>query len=182
MSKDGFLKKLMSIKGVGEVRAKSAYEKFGSMNALASASVDDISKKLGIGKDLASKIRSLAIVEVRKRLVRKKPRLEFKRYLSYKIKRLGEEWRKPKGHHNKVRHQVEGKPPLVKVGYRTPKNIRGVHPSGYIERVVHNVDELRLVGEGEAIKIASTVGMKKRLKIEEEAEKLGIKVLNPTRE
>ena len=59
--------------------------------------------------------------------------------------------------------------------------MRGLHPSGYEEVLVYNVKDLEKVDkERQAIRIASCVGMKKRLAIEEKARELGIKILNPT--
>ena len=79
-----------------------------------------------------------------------------------------------------MRLQVKGWPPLVKVGYRTPKKYRGLHPSGYEEILVHRPEDLeKLNPETHAVRIAGSVGMRKRILIVEEAEKLGLKVLNP---
>jgi len=48
--------------------------------------------------------------------------------------------------------------------------------------LVYNVKDLENVNpERQAIRIASCVGMKKRLQIEEKAKELGIKILNPSR-
>jgi large subunit ribosomal protein L32e len=69
----------------------------------------------------------------------------------------------------------------VSAGYRTPKAVRGLHPSGFEEVHVENVDDLEGVeGDTQAVRIASTVGARKRERIEEEAEDAEIRVLNPT--
>ena len=54
----------------------------------------------------------------------------------WRYDRLTPNWRKPKGKDNKMRLQVSGVPPLVKIGYRGPRFARGLHPSGYIEVMV----------------------------------------------
>jgi len=83
---------------------------------------------------------------------------------------------------SKMRLQKKGWPPIVKVGYRGPAKARGLHPSGFREVLVHNVEELeRLDPAREAARIAHTVGFKKRLEIMRRAEELGIYVLNPPR-
>jgi large subunit ribosomal protein L32e len=116
------------------------------------------------------------LLRVRVRQKSKKP--EFNFHDSHKKKRLGTSWRKPRGLHNKLRQQVAAKGKLVKPGFGSPRAVRGFHPSGKPEMLVNNVAELNLA-QGCAVRIASSVGMKKRLDIQTEAEKLGIKVLNP---
>ncbi|MCS7097000.1 MAG: 50S ribosomal protein L32e [Candidatus Methanomethylicia archaeon] len=111
--------------------------------------------------------------------VRKK-KIEFIRPWSFKLKRLGESWRKPKGKDDKYRLQKKGYGSIVKIGYRSPKIIRGLHPSGYIEKVIHRPEDLEdLDPQKHAVKIAHTVGMKKRLEIMKKAKELKIKILNP---
>ena len=56
--------------------------------------------------------------------------------------------------------------------------MRGYHPCGLAEVLVNNVEELAAV-EGCAVRIASAVGMKKRLVIQAKATEMGLKVLNP---
>jgi large subunit ribosomal protein L32e len=71
----------------------------------------------------------------------------------------------------------------VQAGFRTPTAVRGRHPSGFEEVYVHNTDDLDGVdGDEEAVRIASSVGGRKRERIEEQAEDSGIRVLNPTYE
>lgn len=100
---------------------------------------------------------------------------------AWKVKRLMDKpWRKPKGQDNKIRLEIKGYTPRVKIGYRNMKSIRNIHPSGYIEVLVYRKEDLvGLKPDKHAIRIASTVGMRKRLSILEEANKLGLRVLNP---
>ena len=107
---------------------------------------------------------------------------KFKRQNSARYKRVKNSWRKPKGMDSKMRKEKKGKPPLVKVGYRKPESERDIHPSGYREVLVHNVDDLKEVNpEDQAIRIASAVGGRKKKKILEKATEMEIKVLNPGR-
>jgi len=72
-------------------------------------------------------------------------------------------WRRPKGGHSRARLQKKGANPLPKVGYRTSKEARGKHPSGYEEVLVHNADELEKIDpETEAARIGGKVGGRKR--------------------
>jgi large subunit ribosomal protein L32e len=117
------------------------------------------------------------LLEQRKKVSEHRPK--FKRQESWRYKRLAVTWRKPKGVDNKMRKQVSGVPPLVKIGYRGPRISRGLHPSGYIDILVHNVKDLMLLDNTkDAARIARTVGNKKRLEIVSKAESMGIKLIN----
>ena len=83
------------------------------------------------------------LLEQRKKISEHRPK--FKRQESWRYKRLAVTWRKPKGVDNKMRKQVSGVPPLVKIGYRGPRISRGLHPSGYVDSLVHNVKDLMLL-------------------------------------
>jgi len=108
---------------------------------------------------------------------------QFNRQDYHKKKRTPESWRRPRGNLSKQRRGVKGKGAKVESGYRTPTAVRGRHPSGFEEVRVHNVADLEGVdGDHEAARIASTVGGRKRERIEDEAEERGIRVLNPTYE
>ncbi len=106
-------------------------------------------------------------------------RPKFVRQESWRYIRLAENWRKPKGIDNKMRKQVSGVPPLVKVGYRGPKKARGLHPSGYRDKLIHNIRDLeKLDPKTDAARIGHSVGRRKRIDIVNKANALGIKVLN----
>ncbi len=127
---------------------------------------------------LDSEIRRLIKVRIRQKS--RKP--EFKRYESHKKLRLRDKsWRRPRGMDNKMRKRIAGKKP-VSVGFGTPSAVRHLHPSGFKEVLVRNPSELdRVDVRSEAIRIASSVGLKKRLAIEDKAKEMGIRVLNPQR-
>jgi large subunit ribosomal protein L32e len=108
---------------------------------------------------------------------------QFNRQDRHKKKRVPTSWRRPRGQLSKQRKGVKGKGDSVEAGFRTPTEIRGRHPSGFEEVRVHNTDDLDGVdGDGQAVRIASSVGGRKRERIEEQAEDAGIRVLNPTYE
>jgi large subunit ribosomal protein L32e len=117
----------------------------------------------------------------RKKVSDRRPK--FVRQESWRYDRLAESWRKPKGKDNKMRRQVSGVPRLVKVGYRGPRKARGLHPSGYTDNLVFNVNDLaRLDPAKDAARIGHVVGQRKRLLILAEARSKAIKVLNPGKE
>jgi large subunit ribosomal protein L32e len=118
------------------------------------------------------------------RLLEKRRRVskpQFNRQDYHKKKRTPTSWRRPRGQLSKQRRGIKGKGDKVESGFRTPKAVRGKHPSGFEEVHVHNADDLDGVDpDTEAARIASKVGARKRERIEEQAEEQGIRVLNPT--
>jgi large subunit ribosomal protein L32e len=76
---------------------------------------------------------------------------------------------------------MKAKGPVVEAGFRSPTASRDLHPSGFEEVRVHNTDDLDGVDAAvQAVRIASSVGARKRELIEDEAEEREIRVLNPT--
>ena len=103
----------------------------------------------------------------------------FKRQEWFRYSKLGEKWRKPKGIHSKMKRQLKRRPPMVDVGFRGPVAARDLHPSGFEEVLVYNVDGLEGIDpKKQAVRIGGTVGTKKRIAIEDRADELGIRVLN----
>jgi large subunit ribosomal protein L32e len=118
------------------------------------------------------------LLQLRKKIADKRP--EFVRQESWRYDRLPPNWRRPKGKDNKMRKQVSGVPPLAKVGYKGPRKSRGLHPSGYNDILVFNIKDLtKIDSKVDAVRIAHTVGNKKRIEIVTEATKLKMKILNP---
>ena len=118
------------------------------------------------------------LVAKREKEKRKKPK--FRRQESWRYKRLKERWRRPRGLDNKIRRKVKGWPSAPNSGYRGPRVSRGLHPSGFKEVRVFNVDDLSEVNPDlEAARIAHTVGARKRIEIISRAKEMGIHVLNP---
>lgn len=117
-----------------------------------------------------------------RRLVARKVKLPVfrghfgKKSIRRKSKEKWNKWRYPRGidmNHD----QSEGFIP--RTGYRTKKEIRGLHPSGYKEVIVRNVKELESLTKETAVRISSGIGRKKKLEIVDKALELGLKVLNP---
>ncbi len=126
----------------------------------------------------------IRLLKVRRIIKSKKP--EFRHFAwrtKLKLRRLG--WRRPRGRHNKWRLRIGGKWSGMyhpSPAFSSPKLVRGLHPSGYEEVLVYNVKGLEKIDpERQAARIASCVGLKKRLQIEEKAKELNIVILNPTK-
>jgi len=118
------------------------------------------------------------LLKLRKLMKSKRPR--FYRHLWWKFSKFDLKWRKPKGNDNKMRLQLKGYPPIVKVGYKGPRKVRGLHPTGMSIVMVSNPSDLDNVDkEKQIVYISASVGKRKRLQILERAKKLGIKVANP---
>lgn len=112
--------------------------------------------------------------------IRKKRRRKFPRYMAWRWTKLDESWRYPRGRDNKARLQLKGRPPLVKVGYRSPRLVRFLHPSGKYEVLIRRIEDLYNVDPLiHVVRISSNVGGRKRLEIIKFAERIGIRVLNP---
>jgi len=125
--------------------------------------------------ELAAKEKAL---KLREALKHKRP--DFVRQESWRYKRVKENWRRPRGLDSKMRRKIKGWPKCPEVGYRGPKAARGLHPSGYEEILVYNPNDLDKVDpEKQAIRIAHTVGIKKRMEIIAKATSKKIRILNP---
>jgi len=108
-------------------------------------------------------------------------RPDFVRQESWRYRRLKEDsWRKPKGVDNHQRKQkFRGRPGLVKVGYGGPKAARGLHPSGFTDNLIHNVNDLqKLNPKTDGLRIAHGVGTKKRIEIVTVATQKKFKIFN----
>jgi large subunit ribosomal protein L32e len=117
------------------------------------------------------------LLEVRRKIKARTP--EFRRFESWRFVRIHEPWRKPKGVDNHMRLSVNGWPHLVKIGYRVPKQVRDLHPSGLRDVLVHNLVELEsLTPSVDAARFAAGVGRRKRVELAKRAKELGIRVLN----
>jgi len=118
------------------------------------------------------------LLKLRRRIKAKTP--AFIRQESWRYKRIKSPWRKPKGIDSKMRLHRKGWPASPKVGYRLPKAIRGLHPTGFYEAIVHNLAGLEgLDPKRFVLRISGKVGRNKRLAIVEEARRRGFHVLNP---
>lgn len=124
------------------------------------------------------------MMTVDKRLLRvrekiRKSRPKFRRQESWRYKRLKPSWRKPIGIDNSMRHHKRGIPTIVRVGFRGPKATRGLTRTGKVEVLIHNTYDLEEIDkETQVVRIASTVGTRKKVAITNKADELEIKIIN----
>lgn len=117
-------------------------------------------------------------LELRAKIAAHRP--DFIRPESWRYKRLETNWRKPKGVDSHQRKQKSrGRPGIVKIGFRSPKSVRGLHPSGYTDNLVSNLNDLqKLNPKTDGVRIAHSVGTKKRRDIVSKAIENKFKVFN----
>ncbi|MFO8132376.1 MAG: 50S ribosomal protein L32e [Thermoplasmatota archaeon] len=117
--------------------------------------------------------------EETRQLLKQRGTPDFVRQQAELYRRLDRNWRRPRGIHSKMRKGRSCKRPSAKIGYGTAQKVKGLHPSGFKEVLVHNPGEVDDVDPAtEAIRIAGTVGGRKRKHIIEKADEMDIRVLN----
>ncbi|MFH1694981.1 MAG: eL32 family ribosomal protein, partial [Candidatus Micrarchaeota archaeon] len=85
-------------------------------------------------------------------------------------------WRKPRGIDYLIKKENGAKPTM---GYRTPKEIRGLHPSGMKEVYVRNLNELNEIKEKDVVvRVKGTTGKKTRKEIRKKAKEMNLRILN----
>ena len=117
-------------------------------------------------------------LELRQRVASKRP--EFQRGESWRYKRLETTWRKPKVIDSHQRKQKSrGRMGIVKVGYGGPRIAKGLHPSGYTDNLVFNINDLeKLDPKTDGVRLGHAVGTKKRKEIIIKAIEKKFKVFN----
>ena len=104
----------------------------------------------------------------------------FIRQESWRLVRVKERWRRPRGKNSKMRLGKRGWPKIVKIGYRKSRKGRGLHPSGLEEIIVKRPADLEKINaKTQIVKISHTVGERNRIAIMERAQALELTVANP---
>jgi len=119
------------------------------------------------------------LLKLREKMKKRRPRFlrqEVHRLIRFKNNPT---WRKPEGKRSKMRTREAAKPKMPDIGWRGPAAVRGFHPSGVREVIIHNARELEGLGDDVIVKVSSTVGQKKKVEIVKEAQKRKVKVANP---
>lgn len=120
------------------------------------------------------------ILRIAQRKKRQMP--QFRHEQAHRWIRVNDSWRKVRGIDSATREKRRGRIAMVSSGYRTPKAVRNLHPSLFVEVMVYRASEVEnLDPEVHAVRIASTVGARKRQEIISAADAKLLRVLNPGR-
>ena len=88
-------------------------------------------------------------------------------------------WKHPKGLHSKIRLSKAGHRKKVKVGYKSPKDVRFLHRRGLKIRFVNSFKDLEGIDKGkEGVIISGSVGLKKKIELIKKTIEKKITVLN----
>jgi large subunit ribosomal protein L32e len=113
---------------------------------------------------------------------KKKHKPRFRHEQAHRWIRVSDSWRKVRGIDSATREKRKGRIAMVSSGYRTPKTVRNLHPSLFVEVRVHRPADLEeLDPEVHAVRIGATVGFRKRQEIIAAADAKLLRVLNPGR-
>ena len=117
-------------------------------------------------------------LKMRSQQSKKQPK--FRRQEWFRYRRLSKTgYRKPKGDDSSMRKNRKYRAPMARVGYGKVAAARGLHPSGFEEVLVHKANHLdNLDPERQAVRIGSSVGNRKRSRIHDRADELGLRILN----
>ena len=119
-----------------------------------------------------------ANLATREAQMKKQPKFRRQEWFRYhRLSRTG--WRKPKGLQSKQRLNMKYRTPMARVGYGKISSVRGLHSSGFEDILVNNPNDLDgLDPERQAVRVGASVGNRKRAKIHDRADDLGLRVLN----
>jgi len=186
---------LAEVEGVGKALAARIKADVGDVEVAetAAGAVEEVGEPEAEAEEVETELRPRGFADKTPELDDEEARLiaekraagkpAFNRQDHHKKKRVPSSWRRPRGNLSKQRRGILGKGAKVEAGFRSPAAVRDRHPSGFEEVRVHRPDDLEGVdGDRQAVRIASSVGARKRERIEERAEAEEIRVLNPTYE
>lgn len=109
---------------------------------------------------------------------------KFKKQEYHRYSRVGKTdvWRKPRGHHSKMREHRKGNPQVVDAGFGNEASLRGMHPSGLFEAMVSSEGQLAAVDKKtQGVRISARLSVRNKVALTEKAKKLGLKVFNPAK-
>ena len=115
------------------------------------------------------------LLELSKQIKSKKP--HFTRQDSHKTG-LNPSWRKPNGIQAKMRLHKRGYRTLVNPGHGSPREVKGLHPSGLRIVMVYRAEDLEKVSSEDGAMVGGGVGLRGRILIAKKAKEQNVKLLN----
>ena len=117
---------------------------------------------------------------LRIRKVKNSQRPTFARYESWRYKKLKKSgWRKQRGIDNKTRRKTKTGVVSPEPGFRGPRAVRGLHPSGLEDIIVmHKKDIDKLDPKVHAVRLYTRLGARKRIDVIDYAQEKGFRILN----
>jgi len=129
---------------------------------------------------LHEKVLIMADKKQKKKRLKKKKKPSFVPLNYGHNKKVKARWRRPMGTANKQRRKKAWTPARPNIGYRNPESVRGLRNDGTEEVLVRSLKDLNALKDRKniVIRIGGTVGMKKRITINDQAKTFGFRVLN----
>ena len=116
------------------------------------------------------------LLQIRQQIKRKKP--DFIRQKGKFLKKLGAVWRAPKGMHSKLRMKHRGHISHPSMGYSSPREVRGLSPTGLRPILITNESQLSGITQNDGLIISKRLGERKRISILKKTKERNIKILN----
>ncbi|MBN1923922.1 MAG: hypothetical protein JW791_04145 [Nanoarchaeota archaeon] len=99
----------------------------------------------------------------------KKKRPVIRRVEKHRKKALPDNWRKPKGHHSKIRRKKRWEMKMPLVGRSTPVSLKNFDKKGRKIVMISTVDDLKLLSKDSVGIVSGKLGLKKKSIIAEAA-------------
>lgn len=168
-----------------KVEAKKEVKEVKKMEKKAEVKVEKKEEKKEVKKvekkeEKTFKVSAPEEVKKLRAAIKKKKHMKFrgrfgKSDIRRKANKKWKKWRYPRGADIVFER---GNNPMPNIGRGTNGKIVGLHPSGYQEKLIHNLSGLDGLNDRIACRIAGTVGKKKKAEILKKAQEMKVKILN----
>ncbi|MDD5332036.1 MAG: eL32 family ribosomal protein [Candidatus Nanoarchaeia archaeon] len=111
-------------------------------------------------------------------MIKKVRKYKFLKQDAHKLDKLKKNWRKPKGLDSKMRRNLRSYRRLVRIGYGSPEEIKGLNRQGIQEIKVNNIHDLDKIKPDQLIIISSTLGLRKKIELVKKIQERKLKVAN----
>ncbi|MFA5302959.1 MAG: eL32 family ribosomal protein [Candidatus Nanoarchaeia archaeon] len=116
------------------------------------------------------------LIKAKQSMKKKLPK--FRRVEKHRHPQLPDNWRKPKGHHSKIRRAMKWEMRIPKIGMKTPKALQNLDKFGRELILIRTINDLKKLSEKTVGIVAAKLGLKKRLMIANQAIGKKYKFLN----